>query len=114
MSLICNIIKEHKDDWREYIKDKYPDIRFKCSERDPSLFIFKYRIGANLEPASYNLKSVKESIISGKTCIPAGIKSKNDWVDGESFYQIFMVDIDNVVVEGRTRTKLTTADSRHI
>ena len=81
---------------------------------DKDVRSIKYRIGANLEPASYNLKSVKESIISGKTCIPAGIKSKNDWVDGESFYQIFMVDIDNVVVEGRTRTKLTTADSRHI
>ena len=49
MSLICDIIKDHKRDWKEYIEDKYPDIGFKCSERDPSLFIFKYGIGANFK-----------------------------------------------------------------
>lgn len=74
----------------------------------------KYRIGANLEPASYSLKGIKREIISGKTCIPSAIKSKNKWIDGENFYQIFMVDIDNVLVEGRKRTNLTTADTRHV
>ena len=75
----------------------------------------KNRIGGgNLKPSLYTLKSLKESILQGKTCIPTAIKSKKEWIDGESFCQIFMVDIDNVLDDGKTRTKLTTADSRHV
>ena len=74
----------------------------------------KHRIENGLSAGSYNLKSLKEEITKGKTCIPAGIKSKNDWVNKESFYQIFMVDIDNVIRVNKQNTRITVDDERHV
>lgn len=74
----------------------------------------KYRIGVNLEAGSYTLKLIKEAITKGRTCIPTAIKSKKDWVDGESFCQIIMIDFDNVLNEGKTRVKLTVDNEKHI
>ncbi len=47
----------------------------------------------------YSVEQVKKNIIGGMTCIPSGIKSKNDWIDGESVYQMFMIDFDNSNIE---------------
>ena len=82
--------------------------------KDNDVKSIKYRIGANLEPGSYTLKLLKEAITKGRTCIPTGVKSKKDWIDGESFCQIIMIDVDNVLAEGKIRTKLTVDNEKHI
>lgn len=74
----------------------------------------KYRIENKLEAHVYNLNEIKENLVKGRTCIPSAIKSKKQWIDGENYYQIFMVDIDNVLTEGKTRTKLTIKDKKHV
>ena len=79
---------------------------FTIKPKDNDVKGIKYRIKNNLEPTSYTLKMLKEDIIKGKTCIPAAISSKKDWTDNEDFYQVFMIDIDNVQVDGRISTLL--------
>lgn len=70
------------------------------------------------------VKEVKEMILRGQTCIPSAIKSKKDWVDNESAYQIFMIDFDNAATETildenlgkskRQKINYTVDDERHI
>lgn len=72
----------------------------------------------------YQLQDIKELIITGHTCIPASIKSKKDWIDEKSNYQIFMIDFDNSTFVEKTdettgkkhkeKINLTVDDDRHI
>lgn len=45
-SLICNIIKEHKEDWRDFFRENYPDIHIK-EETETPYALFSYTIKAN-------------------------------------------------------------------
>ena len=69
---------------------------------------------SNLQPMAYPLEDIKTKLITGHTCIPAGIKSQNDWQDGVSFYQIFMVDIDNVKTVNGVKQKITVDNEEHV
>lgn len=69
---------------------------------------------SDLEPLIYNLDEIKKQIITGHTCIPAGIKSQQDWQDDKNFMQIFMVDVDNVKVENGEKKNFTIDDEGHI
>lgn len=62
----------------------------------------------------YYIDEIKKMLIDGQTCIPSAIKSKNDWKDEENYYQIFMLDFDNSIVENKKKTKLMIDDERHI
>lgn len=62
----------------------------------------------------YSIDEIEEMLTSGQTCIPSAIKSKNDWIDGENHYQIFMLDFDNSTVVNKEKIKLTIDDERHI
>lgn len=68
----------------------------------------------NLQPKAYTLQMLEDELVSGHTCIPAAIKSQQDWQDGKNFYQIFMVDIDNVEVVNGVRQKYTINDKKHV
>lgn len=69
---------------------------------------------ANLQPIAYQLKDIKENLITGHTCIPAGIKSQNDWQDDTNFYQVFMVDVDNVKTVNGVKQNITVDNEEHI
>lgn len=69
---------------------------------------------ANLETKLYTLAQLKELIATGHTIIPAGIKSQADWKDGNNFYQIFMVDIDNVKTVNNVKEKITVDNEEHV
>lgn len=76
------------------------------------------------ESESYTLEEIKNNLICGHTCIPASVKSKKDWIDGKSNYQIFMLDFDNSTIEEKidetTKKKvkkkkdLTVNDDGHV
>lgn len=68
----------------------------------------------DLSAGSYSPEEIKNKLITGHTCIPAGIKSKKDWVDGENFYQVFMVDIDNVATVDGEKQKYMVDDEQHV
>ncbi len=68
----------------------------------------------SLEPMSYPLQDIKAKLITGHTCIPAGIKSQNDWQDGINFYQVFMVDVDNVKTIDGVKKNITVDSEKHI
>lgn len=68
----------------------------------------------NLEPLSYTLKGIEEAIVNGQTCIPAGIKSQDEWQDDNNFYQVFMVDVDNVKTVNNEKVKITADSEEHI
>lgn len=67
-----------------------------------------------LEPYVYNLDGIKNEIITGHTCIPAGIKSQRDWQDSQNHLQIFMVDIDNTINLKDEKQNIMVDDERHI
>lgn len=72
----------------------------------------------------YSLDEIKKKIVCGQTSIPSGIKSKKNWIDGKSNYQIFMIDFDNAtIVESESaktgkkikeKINLTIDDDRHV
>lgn len=68
----------------------------------------------NLEPKVYTFLQLKELIATGHTIIPAGIKSQADWKDGNNFYQVFMVDIDNVKTVNNVKEKITIEKEEHV
>lgn len=68
----------------------------------------------NLQPMAYQLKDIKEKLITGHTCIPAGIKSQTDWKDNINFYQVFMVDVDNVKTVNGVKQNITADNEEHI
>lgn len=68
----------------------------------------------NLEPELYTLEQLKQLIATGHTIIPAGIKSQADWKDGNNFYQVFMVDIDNVKTVNNVKEKITIENEEHV
>ena len=77
--------------------------------------IGKIKNRINIEEAgSFPIKDIKEMIIAGQTCIPAAIKSKKDWIDGENHYQMFMIDFDNTTTIEKEKVKLTVDDEKHI
>lgn len=73
---------------------------------------------------NYTLEEIKNNLICGHTCIPAAIKSKKQWLDGESNYQMFLLDFDNSIMEDtidettgkkvKKKKDLTVDDERHI
>ncbi len=69
---------------------------------------------AKLHPMAYSLKDIKSNLITGHTCIPAGIKSQNDWKDDTNFYQVFMVDVDNVKTVNSVKQNITVDNEKHI
>ena len=80
---------------------------------EPEFRKIKNRI-PNLQPKGYTLQMLEDELVIGHTCIPAGIKSQQDWKDGENFYQVFMVDIDNVATVNGVKQKYTINDEKHV
>ena len=62
----------------------------------------------------YSLEQLKKKMSEGFTSIPAGIKNNKEWEEKEAFIQIFMVDIDNSIKNGKEKEKIEVTDSRHI
>lgn len=67
-----------------------------------------------IDMTEYTLEQLQEKLVNGYTCIPAGIKSKNDWVDGEGILQIFMVDIDNKSTVNGEIHSYTVNSEKHV
>lgn len=88
-------------------------VQYSQKPKGDELGAIKNRI-AKSQPQIYKLEDVKKSVISGQTCIPAGIKSQADWIDNNNFFQIFMVDVDNVITVNGEKVKLLADDNRHI
>jgi len=68
----------------------------------------------SLQAKAYTLEMLENKLVSGHTCIPAAIKSQQDWQDGKNFYQVFMVDIDNVATVNGIKQKYTIHDEKHV
>jgi len=102
----------------KYIKDNYiytmfDSVCFREKPDKPQIGQIKNRI-PKLEAGAYTLEMIKDKLISGFTCIPSALKSETDWIDDESFYQIFMVDVDNTIAENSKKINLSVNDENHI
>lgn len=95
------------------IATKFDTVPFNKKPNGDEVGQIKNRIDT-IKGCEHTLEQLKEKLVNGYTCIPAGIKSKNDWVDGESLLQIFMVDIDNKVTIDGEEHKYTINDEKHV
>ncbi len=62
----------------------------------------------------YSLEQLKKKMSEGFTSIPAGIKNNKEWEEKEAFIQIFMVDIDNCIKNGKEKEEIEVENTRHI
>ena len=95
------------------ISTKFDTQAFAKKPKSQDVGQIKNRIN-NIDSGIYRLEDIKNKLISGYTCIPSGIKSKNDWIDGKSSLQIFMVDIDNKAIVDGVEHKYTINDEEHV
>ena len=96
-----------------YIHTMFDTQQFKKKPTGEEMGLIKNRI-SQLDACSLTYDLVKKFIINGQTCIPAGIKSEKDWVDGVCLQQIFMLDIDNTAIENGEKVHYHQGDSKHI
>lgn len=99
----------------EGIITMFDNVSFKTKPETNDVTKIRNRTVTN-KSGNYTLEEIKNNLICGHTCIPAAIKSKKKWLDGESNYQIFMLDFDNSVIDKATKKKIdfTVDDDRHV
>ena len=108
---------------KEGITTMFDNVSFKSKPKANDVTRIRNRTVAN-GSENYTLEEIKNNLICGHTCIPAGIKSKKQWIDGESNYQMFLLDFDNSIMEDaidettgkkvKKKKDLTVNDERHV